>query len=545
MSNGIGSTALNLLQKVGRSFFLPIAILPIAGLLLGIGASFSNPTTIEYYGLTNIMGSGTLLYYLFLIMNAVGSAIFSNLPLIFAISISLGIANEEKAVAALSGAIAFITMHTTIHTILIFGGQIVDGQIAATVVEGSIGNVLGIQTLEMGVFGGIITGLITGALHNKFYKIQLPAFLSFFAGVRFVPIISVCAFLFVGIALYFVWPPVQIGILYLGSLVVKSGYIGTFFYGFIKRALIPFGLHHVFYMPFWQTAVGGTAIVDGVTIAGAQNIFFAQLASPNTPAFSVDATRFFTGEFIFMLAGLPGAALAMYHTAKSNKKKIVAGLLLSAALTSFLTGITEPIEFTFLFVAPFLYAIHSVLAGIAYMLAHILDITIGLTFSGGFIDLLLYGILPGNARTHWLRLLPLFAAYFLIYYYLFKFVILRFNLKTPGREDDTEESKLYTKDDFQKKQNTSTQSSDSDKTEQLDLLTRGLGGKDNIITIDCFITRLRVELKDNSIIDADLLKKGGGVGVVKIKDGKNVQVIIGTQVSSLKPRLQEYIARLK
>lgn len=374
------------LQRIGRSFMLPIAILPVAGLLLGIGSSLTNATTIETYNLTGILGEGTILNALFTIMTKAGNAIFDNLPIIFAVGVAIGMAKKEKEVAALSAMIAFLVMNVTINALLQIDGTVLaDGTISEDVLSGTVASVLGIQTLQMGVFGGIIVGLGVAALHNKYYKITLPNALSFFGGSRFVPIISTLVYVGVGILLFFVWPFVQNGIYALGGLVTGTGYFGTLIFGIIKRALIPFGLHHVFYLPFWQTAVGGTMEVAGQLVQGGQNIFFAQLADPSTVHFSADATRYFSGEFIFMIFGLPGAALAMYHCAKPEKKKQAGGLLLSAALTCMLTGITEPLEFSFLFVAPLLFGVQVVLAGSAYMIAHMLNIAVGLTFSGGLI----------------------------------------------------------------------------------------------------------------------------------------------------------------
>ena len=368
----------SILQNIGRSFMLPIAILPIAGLLLGIGASFSNPQMLSSMGLLEVMGPGTLWNNVFVLMSKVGDIVFCNLPVIFALGVSIGMANIEKSVAALSSLFAFLVMHQTISVLLVLNGKIDNLPV------GTVSSVCGIESLNMGVFGGIIVGLGVAALHNRFYKIQLPDVISFFGGVRFVPIISSIVYMFVGVLMFFLWPYIQNFMLLFSQLVMKSQYVGTFIYGVIERSLIPFGLHHVFYMPFWQTAMGGTMNVDGVSVSGAQNIFFAQLASPNVTKFSVEASRFFTGKFLFMMFGLPGAALAMYKTAKDNKKKVVGSLLLSAALTAFLTGITEPIEFTFLFVAPVLYAIHCILAGLSFMLMHIFNVAVGMTFSGGF-----------------------------------------------------------------------------------------------------------------------------------------------------------------
>ena len=532
----------SVLQRVGRSFMLPIAILPVAGLLLGIGSSFTNATTIETYGLTKILGDGTLLHSLLVIMNSVGSAVFNNLPLIFAVGVAIGMAQKEKEVAALSSVIAFFVMNTAINAMLTITGQILDnGEIAESVLEGTITSVCGIQSLQMGVFGGIIVGLGVAALHNRFYKIKLPNALSFFGGTRFVPIISTIVYMFVGILLYFVWPVVQTGIYALGGLVTGSGYVGTLIFGLIKRALIPFGLHHVFYMPFWQTAVGGTMEVAGQMVQGGQNIFFAQLAdSANIAHFSADATRHFSGEFIFMIFGLPGAALAMYQCAKPEKKKAAGGLLLSAALACMATGITEPLEFSFLFVAPALFAVQVVLAGTAYMIAYMLNIAVGLTFSGGLLDFFLFGILQGNAKTSWIRVIPVGFIYFFLYYYIFKFMIKKFDFKTPGREDEDVETKLYTKADVNARreaQNGEDGAAISDPVSEA--ITQGLGGKKNINDVDCCATRLRCTVRDASLVNDGILKATGASGVVH--KGLGVQVIYGPNVTVIKSNLEDYL----
>lgn len=532
------------LQRVGRSFMLPIAILPVAGLLLGIGSSFTNETTIATYGLQKILGSGTLLNSLLIIMNKVGSAVFDNLPLIFAVGVAIGMAKKEKEVAALSALIAYFVMNVAISAMLLINNEITaDGQIAADVLEGTITSVCGIQSLQMGVFGGIIVGLGVAALHNRFHKIVLPNALSFFGGSRFVPIISTIVYMFVGILMYFVWPVVQNGIYALGGLVTGSGYIGTLIFGIIKRALIPFGLHHVFYMPFWQTAVGGTMEVAGQMVQGGQNIFFAQLAdSANVAHFSADATRYFSGEFIFMIFGLPGAALAMYRCAKPEKKKAAGGLLLSAALACMFTGITEPLEFSFLFVAPALFVVQVILAGAAYMIAHILNIAVGLTFSGGFLDLFLFGILQGNAKTSWLRIIPVGIIYFILYYVIFTFMIKKFDFKTPGREDDDTETKLYTKADVNARKEAGKAAGAAATTSSdpvSELITRGLGGKKNIVDVDCCATRLRITVAEPERVRDELLKQTDSRGIVK--KGQGVQVIYGPHVTVIKAKLEEYL----
>ena len=533
----------SVLQRVGRSFMLPIAILPVAGLLLGIGSSFTNATTIETYGLTAVLGEGTILHALLVIMNKVGSAVFDNLPLIFAVGVAIGMAKKEKEVSALSAVISYFVMNTAINAMLTLNGQVLDnGEIAESVLEGTITYVCGIQSLQMGVFGGIIVGLGVAALHNRFYRIQLPNALSFFGGTRFVPIISTIVYMFVGILMFFVWPVVQNGIYALGGLVTGSGYVGTLIFGLIKRALIPFGLHHVFYMPFWQTAVGGTMEVAGQMVQGGQNIFFAQLAdSANIAHFSADATRYFSGEFIFMIFGLPGAALAMYQCAKPEKKKAAGGLLLSAALACMATGITEPLEFSFLFVAPALFAVQVVLAGSAYMIAHILNIAVGLTFSGGLLDFFLFGLLQGNEKTSWMRIIPVGIIYFLLYYFIFKFMIRKFNFKTPGREDDDVETKLYTKADVNARKEAQKTGEGAAGAEDpvSEAITRGLGGKKNISDVDCCATRLRCTVKDASLVNDGVLKATGASGVVH--KGNGVQVIYGPNVTVIKSNLEDYL----
>ena len=531
----------SVLQRVGRSFMLPVAILPIAGILLGIGASFTNPTTIATYGLGGVLGTGTPLHSLLSIMSSAGSTIFGNLPIIFAVGVAIGMAKAEKEVAALSAMIAFFVMHTSCNAMLKIGGQILaDGTIAPNVLEGTIAPSCGIMSFQMGVFGGIIVGIGVALLHNRYHKIILPNALSFFGGSRFIPIISTIVFLFVGIAMYFVWPLAQQGIFALGGLVTGTGYIGTLIFGIIKRALIPFGLHHVFYLPFWQTGVGGSMMIDGQLIQGGQNIFFAQLASPDVAHFSADATRYFSGEFIFMIFGLPGAALAMYHCARPEKKKVAGGLLLSAALTCMLTGITEPIEFSFLFVAPALFAVQVVLAGAAYMIAHMLNIAVGLTFSGGLLDFFIFGILQGEAKTSWMYVIPVGIVYFFLYYFIFRWMILHFGFKTPGREDDDEETKLYTKADYKAREGAGgAANGDAGFDAKSAAIAKGLGSKRNITSVDCCATRLRCSVADASLVDEKLLKATGAVGV--IVKGTGVQVIYGPQVAVIKSNLETYL----
>lgn len=520
------------LQRVGRSFMLPIALLPVAGLLLGIGSSFTNETMLAAYGLNSVIHPGTLIYTILDVMSQTGSAVFNNLALLFAMGVAIGMARKEKEVAALSGAVAYIIMNTAIQAMINAAGGV------EAMPANSTTTMLGITTLQMGVFGGIVVGLGVAALHNKFYKIELPQVLAFFGGTRFVPIVSSIVYLVVGIAMFYIWPVVQSGIAALGALVLASGYAGTFIYGLLERALIPFGLHHVFYMPFWQTAVGGTAIIDGVTVTGAQNIFFAELASKSTTVFSVSATRFMAGKFPFMMFGLPGAALAMYQCAKPEKKKVAGGLLLSAALTAFLTGITEPLEFTFIFVALPMYAVHCVLAGLSFMLMHILNVGVGMTFSGGLIDLVLFGVMQGNAKTHWMWVVVVGAVYFVLYYIIFRFMISKFDYKTPGR-DDAEEVKLYTRADVNARSAASGSTTPAGDDPVSALIVEGLGGTNNLSDVDCCATRLRCTVKDAALVRQDVLKASGASGV--ICKGNGVQVVYGPKVAVIKAKLEDYL----
>lgn len=513
----------SVLQRVGRSFMLPIALLPIAGLLLGIGSSFTNATTLETYHLTSVIKEGGVLYTILEIMSKTGSVVFDNLALLFAMGVAIGMAKKEKEVAALSGAISYLVMNTAISALITAKGGV------EALPANSTASVLGITTLQMGVFGGIIVGLGVAALHNRFYKTELPQVLSFFGGTRFVPIVCSVVYLIVGAAMFFIWQPVQTGISRLGTLVLESGYAGTWIYGIIERALIPFGLHHVFYMPFWQTELGGSMLIDGTLVSGAQNIFFAELASNSAEPFSVSATRFMTGKFPFMIFGLPAAAFAMYRAARPEKKKAVGGLLLSAALTSMITGITEPLEFTFLFAAPLMYGVHCVLAGLSYMLMHIFNVGVGMTFSGGLIDLTLFGILQGNAKTNWIWIVIIGLIYAVVYYYVFYFMITKLDLKTPGREVDNGEVKLYTRADYNKKS--------GDKTSEL--LLKGLGGKDNISDLDCCATRLRVTVKNTDLTDESTLKASGASGV--IRKGNGIQIVFGPKVSVIKSALEDHM----
>ncbi|RIP37101.1 PTS glucose transporter subunit IIB [Staphylococcus gallinarum] len=500
-------------QQFGKSFMLPIAILPAAGLLLGIGGALSNPNTMKAYPLLDI----TILQNVFTLMSSAGNIVFQNLAVIFAVGVAIGLAKNDKGTAALAAMLGFLIMNATMNGLLTITDTLANSK---NLVASGQSMVLGIQTVETGVFGGIITGVMTALLHNKCNNISLPTYLGFFGGSRFVPIITSLSAILLGVVMFFVWPTIQEGIYQVGGLVDKTGVIGTFFFGFILRLLGPFGLHHIFYLPFWQTALGGTLEVKGHLIQGTQNIFFAQLGDPHITKFFSGISRYMSGRFITMMFGLCGAAFAIYQTAKPERKKVVGGLMLSAALTSFLTGITEPLEFSFLFVAPVLYIIHAFLDGLAFMMADIFNITIGQTFSGGFIDYLLFGVLQGNAKTNFLLVLPIGILWFFLYYVIFKFLIVKFNYKTPGREDEQAVEIV-------------------EESQRATTIVAGLGGVENITTVDCCATRLRITLNDNELVDKQMLMSTTAKGVI-IK-GNGVQVIYGPHVTNIKNEVEQLL----
>ena len=557
------------LQRIGKAIMLPIAALPIAGILLGVGGALlgisglSNPPAV-YQPLIAFVNIPVVTAIL-TIMKNVGDIIFGNLPLLFAVGVAVGLAKKDKGTAGLASIFGFIVMNQVISSMLALGltqlGVITPDAVGeyGTYVTTN----LGIFTLNMSVFGGIITGIVTAILHNKYHTIQLPQVIGFFSGSRFVPIVTSLAMAVVGAILAFLWPVVQNGIGILSELVRNAGAIGTFFYGVIERALIPFGLHHVFYTPFWYGSfVEGRILVDGAwqTVAGANTAYFAQLSSMSSlvGASASDmativsgTTRFMAGKFPFMMFGLPAAALAMYKTAAPSKKKVVGSLLASAAITALLTGITEPIEFTFLFVAPILYVVHCVLAGLSFMLMDILNVFIGMTFSGGLIDFTLFGLLPAGAGvpTNWLRLILVGIVYAVVYYFLFLFMIKKFNLKTPGREDSDEEVKLYSKADYQakagipqadiKEENKGTKGAKNEIQEKAPAVLAALGGEENIVSVDACITRLRVEVKDKANVNKDELKALGAAGVVEV--GNGIQAIFGAKADAYKNEIKNIL----
>lgn len=553
------------LQRIGKAIMLPIAALPIAGILLGVGgallgiAGLSNAPAIyePLIAFVNIPAVTAVLT----VMKNIGDIVFGNLPVLFAVGVAVGLAKKDKGTAALASVFGFIVMNQVVSTLLALGATQL-GVLTPDAV-GDYGTYvttnLGIFTLNMSVFGGIITGIVTALLHNRFCTIQLPPVIGFFSGARFVPIITSLTMALVGALLAFTWPVVQDGISMLSTFVKNAGALGTFLYGLIERALIPFGLHHVFYTPFWYGSfVEANVLVNGSvqTVAGANTAYFVQLssmtdlvgASASTMSEIVSGTtRFMAGKFPLMMFGLPGAALAMYKAANPSKRKVVGSLLATAALTSFLTGITEPLEFTFLFVAPILYVIHCVFAGLAYMLMGVLNVFIGMTFSGGFIDYTLFGLLPAGAGvpTKWLTVILVGIVYFIVYYFVFYFMITKFNLKTPGRDENEGETKLYTKADFQNSKGGATEaaapktSGKGEIAEKAPLVLAALGGEENIVSVDACITRLRVEVKDKANVNKDELKNLGAAGVVEV--GNGIQAIFGAKADGYKNAINEIL----
>ncbi|MFQ6794148.1 MAG: PTS transporter subunit EIIC [Thomasclavelia sp.] len=479
------------LQKIGKAFMLPIAILPAAGLLLGIGGAFSSAATISAYPFLDVPA----LQAVFKIMSDAGNIIFGNLALLLCVGLCIGLAKKDKGTAALAGVVGFLVMNGTITSML------------------SIFNPEG-NAIDTGVIGALVMGIIAVNLHNRYQNIQLPQVLGFFGGSRFVPIVTSLSAIFVGCIFYLIWPPLQNLLISTGDMIAGAGAIGTFFYGFLMRLCGAVGLHHMIYPMFWYTELGGSEIVNGVQVVGAQNIFFAQLADPNHVGLFTEGTRFFAGRFSTMMFGLPAACLAMYHCVTSDNKKKYLGIFLGVALTSFITGITEPIEFMFLFVSPALYVVHSLLDGLSFFIADILNISIGNTFSGGVIDFTLFGILQGTAKTNWILQIPVGIIWAIMYYVIFRFAITKFNIMTPGRGDEENEEDVKIE-------------SKSSLHDDAIIILEALGGKDNIEDVDACITRLRVSVKDSNQVDRDTLKKIGATAVLDVKGG--IQAIYGAK----------------
>ena len=552
------------LQRIGKAIMLPIAALPIAGILLGVGGALlgitglSNPPAV-YQPLITFVSIPAVTAVL-TVMKNIGDIVFGNLPLLFAVGVAVGLAKKDKGTAALASVFGFIVMNQVVSTLLGLGVTQLGVLTPDSVGEYGtyVTTNLGIFTLNMSVFGGIITGIVTASLHNRFHTIQFPPVIGFFSGSRFVPIITSLVMALVGAVLAFAWPVVQNGIGVIANVVNNAGPAGTFLYGVVERALIPFGLHHVFYTPFWfGSFVDAQVLVNGSfqSIAGANTAYFVQLSNMTdlvgASAATMDTivngtTRFMAGKFPFMMFGLPAAAFAMYRAALPKKRKVVGSLLLAAAVTSFLTGITEPLEFTFLFVAPVLYGVHCILAGLSFMLMDILNVFIGMTFSGGVIDYALFGLLPAGAGvpTNWIWVIVVGAVYAVIYYFLFYFMITKMNLKTPGRDENEEETKLYSKADYQASkgmntENSSTSTGKGEIAEKAPAVLAALGGEENIVSVDACITRLRVEVKDKAKVNKDELKSLGAAGVMEV--GNGIQAIFGAKADAYKNEINNIL----
>lgn len=498
------------LQQIGKALMLPVALLPAAGILLAVGNALQNPQLINLLPFLEVNSIQAVAK----IIEQAGGIIFANLSLLFTVGVAVGLAGGE-GVAGLAALVGYLIMNVSMGLVAGITPDMV-GKNPAYV------NVLGIPTLQTGVFGGIIVGIIAAQLYKRFYTISLPSYLGFFAGKRFVPIVTAVAALLLGIAMVFVWPPIQHALTYFSrNMIDTNKTLAAFVFGVIERSLIPFGLHHIFYNPFWYQ-FGEYINKAGQVVNGDQSIFFAQLKD----GVPFTAGTFMAGKFPFMMFGLPAAALAIYHEAKPEKKTLVAGLMGSAALTSFLTGITEPIEFSFLFVAPVLFGIHCLFAGCSFMLMHILNIKIGMTFSGGVIDYLLFGVIPN--RTAWWLVIPVGLVFAAVYYFGFRFAIRKFDLMTPGREKDDEEA-------------ASTAAGSVKGTELAAGILKALGGKENITNLDACITRLRVSVAQIKNVDKDTLKNLGASGIMEV--GNNLQIIYGPQSDNIKTRIQEIISK--
>ncbi|MGZ9582957.1 glucose-specific PTS transporter subunit IIBC [Paenibacillus marinisediminis] len=493
------------LQRVGKALMMPVALLPAAGLLLGIGNMLISP---DFLDLVPAMDNSVVHSVATVMMNA-GQIVFTNLALLFAVGVAVGLAGGE-GVAGLAAIIGYLVMNVTMGSVIGITPDMIGTNPAYA-------NVLGIPTLATGVFGGIIVGILAAAMYNRFYKIELPSYLGFFAGKRFVPIMTAATSLLLGLLMVVIWPYVQHGLNAASHFMLEQNLpLAAFIFGTLERALIPFGLHHIFYSPFWFE-FGEYVNKAGELVRGDQQIFMAQLRD----GVEFTAGTFMTGKYPFMMFGLPAAALAIYHEAKPQHKKYVAGIMGSAALTSFLTGITEPLEFSFLFVAPALFAVHCVFAGLSFMAMQLLGVKIGMTFSGGLIDFLIFGVIPN--RTEWWYVIIVGLILAVIYYFGFRFVIRKFNLKTPGREDAE----------------TETEGAGGSGAAQQDELPRhilaALGGRENIVHLDACITRLRVEVKDKGNVSKDQLKNLGAAGVLEV--GNNIQAIFGTRSDTIKSQI--------
>lgn len=504
-------------QGLGKTFMLPVALLAFMGLILGIGSSFTSPSTVEAFP---FLGQ-PVLQILFSYMSTIGGFAFTYLPVLFAMAIPMGLVRYEKGVAAISGFIGYVIMNLAINFYLVETDRLVN---ADELRQAGQGMVMGIQTIEMGVLGGIIVGIIVYVLHNRFYAIKLPDAFAFFGGARFVPIITALTFSVVGILIPMIWPIFALGIASVGAIIQGAGAFGPFLFGAGERFLLPFGLHHILVAMIRFTEAGGTEVVNGQTVSGALNIFYAQLQSGTD--ISSSATAFLSqGKMPTFMFGLPAVALAIYHTAFPENRKKIKGLLISGVIATLVTGITEPIEFLFLFVAPLLFVIHAILTGLGFMVMSLLKVKIGNT-DGGILDFMIFGVMQGT-DTKWYLVLVVGAVWFAIYYAVFRYAITKFNLKTPGREEVKEDE-----------EESSTSPTDSSYAAQV---LQALGGKENLQSLDNCITRLRLVVTDMDQVNEQVLKEQCKVlGIVKL-DAHNVQVIIGPQVGVLKSQIEKLI----
>lgn len=596
------------LETMGKASIFPISLLPLAGLCLGLGTLFTNAINIKIYGLQNILGKvyfvgdtltvtkTTALYEFLIILSKLGNIIFSNLPLLFAIGTAFAFAKYEKPTAALMGGVFFLIMHQTINgllsTTIIPGVPLVadtpENPYAMLMAGQSI--ILGIQSLQMGIFGGIVAGLMTAGIHSRYCKMKLYSNMNslsvaeFFKLSKLPALLTVICAIFTGVVSYIVWPLVQTGVANLGFFIKNTGYVGTFLFGVIERILMPFGLQNVFSLPLMYTKTGGEMIARGTSIQGFQNMFLHHLTDPATKRFSINYTRFMTGKYLFMMFGLPAASLAMYNAASKDRKKFIAGLLFSVALASFLVGFTEPLELLLLFTAPLLYLIHIILAGLSFVAMHIMNAVTGVSFSGGLADYYLFGVLQGQAKTGFTSIIPFGIAYFIIYYLLFRILISKFNLKTLGRENivqydkeikveeiipavDTVTVRKLTEEEIKADSSLTAENKDNENTtdesnktfeensekpeeeiseeknirelEKTEAILFALGGKRNIINIDNCSSRLKLEVKNSLFVNDAALKITGALGVIKNKE--NVEVIYGPATSDIKTRLEEYL----
>ena len=596
------------LETMGKASIFPISLLPLAGLCLGLGTLFTNALNIKIYGLQNILGKvyfvgdtltvtkTTALYEFLIILSKLGNIIFSNLPLLFAIGTAFAFAKYEKPTAALMGGVFFLIMHQTINgllsTTIIPGVPLVadtpENPYAMLMAGQSV--ILGIQSLQMGIFGGIVAGLMTAGIHSRYCKMKLYSNMNslsvaeFFKLSKLPALLTVICAIFTGVVSYIVWPLVQMGVANLGFFIKNTGYVGTFLFGVIERILMPFGLQNVFSLPLMYTKTGGEMIARGTSIQGFQNMFLHHLTDPATKRFSVNYTRFMTGKYLFMMFGLPAASLAMYNAASKDRKKFIAGLLFSVALASFLVGFTEPLELLLLFTAPLLYLIHIILAGLSFVTMHIMNAATGVSFSGGLADYYLFGVLQGQAKTGFTAIIPLGIAYFIIYYLLFRILISKFNLKTLGRENivqydkeikveeiipavdtvtvrklteeeikadssltvenkdnenATDESNKTSEENSEKPEEEISEEKNIRELEKTEAILFALGGKRNIINIDNCSSRLKLEVKNSLFVNDAALKITGALGVIKNKE--NVEVIYGPATADIKTRLEEYL----